>query len=152
MGGAQDGDCDEEGVGADRGHGGRVGRRHGHGRGAAGQRVDIQAPAPVGGDDVEVVVVPPPRGLAAATGQLLRRNAQHVAARLERQAARLEAHVEQMFDAVEDADGAEDVPFDELVAMQGPVFRLLENAIMVRGSLCRSCIAIGFSVSEIAIE
>jgi hypothetical protein len=57
-----------------------------------------------------------------------------------------------MFDAVEDADGAEDVPFDELVAMQGPVFRLLENAIMVRGSLCRSCIAIGFSVSEIAIE
>jgi E3 ubiquitin-protein ligase MARCH6 len=99
-----------------------------------------------------VVIVPPPQGLAAGAGQLLRRNAENVAAQLERQAARLEAHVEQMFDAVEDADGAEDVPFDELVGMQGPVFHLLENAITVGGSLSHSSIAKGFSVSEIAIE
>lgn len=47
------------------------------------------------------------------------------------QAARLEAHVEQMFDGLDDADGAEDVPFDELVGMQGPVFHLVENAFTV---------------------
>ena len=45
--------------------------------------------------------------------------------------ARLEAHVEQMFDGLDDADGAEDVPFDELVGMQGPVFHLVENAFTV---------------------
>ncbi|CAK9208987.1 unnamed protein product [Sphagnum troendelagicum] len=133
-GGGQDGDRDDEGVGVDRGHGGRVGRRHGHGRGADGQRLDIQAAVPGAGDNVEVAVVPAPQGLAAGAGQLLRRNAENVAAQLERQAARLEAHVEQMFDAVEDADGAEDVPFDELVGMQGPVFHLVENAITVLAS------------------
>ncbi|KAF9608564.1 hypothetical protein IFM89_009996 [Coptis chinensis] len=37
-------------------------------------------------------------------GQLIRRNAENVAARLEMQAARLEAHVEQMFDGLDDAD------------------------------------------------
>ncbi|KAH0459586.1 hypothetical protein IEQ34_012400 [Dendrobium chrysotoxum] len=62
-------------------------------------------------------------------GQIVRRNAENVAARLEMQAARLEAHVEQMFDGLDDADGAEDVPFDELVGMQGHVFHLVENAI-----------------------
>ncbi|KAJ1703629.1 hypothetical protein LUZ63_003408 [Rhynchospora breviuscula] len=61
---------------------------------------------------------------------MLRRNAENVAARLER----LEAHVEQMFDVLDDADGAEDVPFDELVGMQGPVFHLVENAITVLAS------------------
>jgi E3 ubiquitin-protein ligase MARCH6 len=61
-------------------------------------------------------------------GELLRRNAENVAARLER----LEAQVEQMLDGLDDADGAEDVPFDELVGMQGPVFHLVENAITVR--------------------
>ncbi|KAG6577410.1 putative E3 ubiquitin ligase SUD1, partial [Cucurbita argyrosperma subsp. sororia] len=66
-------------------------------------------------------------------GQMIRRNAENVAARLEMQAARLEAHVEQMFD-VEDADGTEDVPFDELVGMQGPVFHLVENAFTVLAS------------------
>lgn len=86
----------------------------------------------------DVAVVPvPPQGLAAGAGQLLRRNAENVALRLEMQAARLEAHVEQMFDAVEDADGAEDVPFDELVGMQGPVFHLLENAVTVSSSQTR---------------
>ncbi|KAG9148194.1 hypothetical protein Leryth_014108 [Lithospermum erythrorhizon] len=50
------------------------------------------------------------------------------------QAARLEAHVEQMFDGLDDADGAEDVPFDELVGMQGPVFHLVENAFTVLAS------------------
>lgn len=67
-------------------------------------------------------------------GQLIRRNAQNVAARVEMQAARLEAHVEQMFDGGDDADGIEDVPFDELVGMQGPVFHLIENAITVLAS------------------
>ncbi|KAF9623070.1 hypothetical protein IFM89_036206 [Coptis chinensis] len=67
-------------------------------------------------------------------GQLIRRNAENVAARLEMQAARLEAHVEQMFDGLDDADGAEDVPFDELVGMQGPVFHLVENAFTVLAS------------------
>ena len=65
-------------------------------------------------------------------GQLIRRNAQNVAAALvEMQAARLEAHVDQIFDGGDDADGIEDVPFDELVGMQGPVFHLIENAITV---------------------
>ncbi|KAG6530259.1 probable E3 ubiquitin ligase SUD1 [Zingiber officinale] len=73
------------------------------------------------------------QGIAGA-GQLIRRNAENVAARLEMQAARLEAQVEQMFDGLDDADGAEDVPFDELVGMQGPVFHLVENAITVLAS------------------
>ncbi|KAI3854524.1 hypothetical protein MKW92_008206 [Papaver armeniacum] len=47
------------------------------------------------------------QGIAGA-GQIIRRNAENVAARLELQAARLEAHVEQMFDGLDDADGAED--------------------------------------------
>ncbi|KAK8364234.1 hypothetical protein V6Z12_A03G216200 [Gossypium hirsutum] len=67
-------------------------------------------------------------------GQMIRRNAENVAARWEMQAARLEAHVEQMFDGLDDADGAEDVPFDELVGMQGPVFHLIENAFTVLAS------------------
>ncbi|KAG6424936.1 hypothetical protein SASPL_115359 [Salvia splendens] len=70
----------------------------------------------------------------AGAGQLIRRNAENVAARLEMQAARLEAQVEQMFDGLHDADGAEDVPFDELVGMQGPVFHLVENAFTVLAS------------------
>ncbi|XP_020109239.1 probable E3 ubiquitin ligase SUD1 isoform X2 [Ananas comosus] len=73
------------------------------------------------------------QGIAGA-GQMIRRNAENVAARLEMQAARLEAQVEQMFDGLDDADGAEDVPFDELVGMQGPVFHLVENAITVLAS------------------
>ncbi|KAJ0644175.1 putative Zinc finger, RING-CH-type, Zinc finger, RING/FYVE/PHD-type [Helianthus annuus] len=67
-------------------------------------------------------------------GQLIRRNAENVAARWEMQAARLEAQVEQMFDGLDDGDGAEDVPFDELVGMQGPVFHLVENAFTVLAS------------------
>ncbi|KAF8034702.1 hypothetical protein BT93_C0884 [Corymbia citriodora subsp. variegata] len=73
------------------------------------------------------------QGIAGA-GQIIRRNAENVAARWELQAARLEAHVEQMFDGLDDADGAEDVPFDELVGMQGPVFHLVENAFTVLAS------------------
>ncbi|RWW71885.1 hypothetical protein BHE74_00020344 [Ensete ventricosum] len=75
------------------------------------------------------------QGIAGA-GQIIRRNAENVAARLELQAARLEAHVEQMFDGLDDADGAEDVPFDELVGMQGPVFHLVENAITMPVADC----------------
>ncbi|KAL3614233.1 putative E3 ubiquitin ligase sud1 [Castilleja foliolosa] len=73
------------------------------------------------------------QGIAGA-GQMIRRNAENVAARWELQAARLEAQVEQMFDGLDDADGAEDVPFDELVGMQGPVFHLVENAFTVLAS------------------
>ncbi|WRX13236.1 zinc finger protein [Theobroma cacao] len=73
------------------------------------------------------------QGIGGA-GQMIRRNAENVAARWEIQAARLEAHVEQMFDGLDDADGAEDVPFDELVGMQGPVFHLVENAFTVLAS------------------
>ncbi|KAF7127563.1 hypothetical protein RHSIM_Rhsim11G0163900 [Rhododendron simsii] len=80
------------------------------------------------GEDVAGV-----QGIAGA-GQIIRRNAEHVAARWEMQAARLEAQVEQMFDGLDDADGAEDVPFDELVGMQGPVFHLVENAFTVLAS------------------
>ncbi|KAL2939365.1 putative E3 ubiquitin ligase SUD1 [Bienertia sinuspersici] len=72
------------------------------------------------------------QGIAAA-GQLIRR-AENVAAQWERQAARLEVHVDQIFDGLDDADGAEDVPFDELVGMQGPVFHLVENAFTVLAS------------------
>ncbi|PHT41788.1 hypothetical protein CQW23_20642 [Capsicum baccatum] len=36
--------------------------------------------------------------------------------------------IEQMFDGLDDADGAEDAPFDELVGMQGHVFHLVKNA------------------------
>ncbi|XVF67549.1 hypothetical protein PTKIN_Ptkin10aG0130200 [Pterospermum kingtungense] len=67
-------------------------------------------------------------------GPMIRRNAENVAARWEMQAARIEAHVEQMFDGLDDADGAEDVPFDELVGMQGPVLHLVENAFTVLAS------------------
>ncbi|XP_076928553.1 putative E3 ubiquitin ligase SUD1 [Bidens hawaiensis] len=73
------------------------------------------------------------QGIGGA-GQMIRRNAENVAARWEMQAARLEAHVEQMFDGLDDGDGAEDVPFDELVGMQGPVFHLVENAFTVLAS------------------
>ncbi|XP_022745937.1 probable E3 ubiquitin ligase SUD1 isoform X2 [Durio zibethinus] len=73
------------------------------------------------------------QGIGGA-GQMIRRNAENVAARWEMQAARLEAHVEQMFDGLDDADGAEDVPFDELVGMQGPVLHLVENAFTVLAS------------------
>lgn len=68
-------------------------------------------------------------GIAGAA-QMVRRNPENVAARWEMQAARLEAHVE-MFDGLDDGDGAEDVPFDELIGMQGPVFHLVENAFTV---------------------
>ncbi|XP_024932938.1 probable E3 ubiquitin ligase SUD1 isoform X1 [Ziziphus jujuba] len=71
------------------------------------------------------------QGIAGA-GQMIRRN-ENVAARWE-MPPRLEAHVEQMFDGLDDADGAEDVPFDELVGMQGPVFHLVENAFTVLAS------------------
>ncbi|KAG5254177.1 E3 ubiquitin ligase [Salix suchowensis] len=73
------------------------------------------------------------QGIAGA-GQIIQRDAENVAARWEMQAARLEAHVDQMFDGLDDADGAEDVPFDELVGMQGPVFHLVENAFTVLAS------------------
>ncbi|KAF9601697.1 hypothetical protein IFM89_022117 [Coptis chinensis] len=73
------------------------------------------------------------QGIVGA-GEMIRRNAENVAARLEMQAARLEAQVEQMFDGLDDVDGAEDVPFDELVGMQGPVFHLVENAFTVLAS------------------
>ncbi|KAF7144183.1 hypothetical protein RHSIM_Rhsim05G0086900 [Rhododendron simsii] len=82
------------------------------------------------------------QGLAGA-GQIIRRNAENVAARLEMQAARLEAQVEQMFDDLDDADGAEDVPFEELVGMQGPVFHLLENALTV---LVSNVVFLGFVI------
>lgn len=77
------------------------------------------------------------QGIVGAA-QAPRRNPENVAARWEMQAQRLEAHVEQMFDGLDDADGAEDVPFDELVGMQGPVFHLVENAFTV--SLFPLCI------------
>lgn len=73
-------------------------------------------------------------GDQGAAGQVNRRNPENVLARLDIQAARLEAQVEQMFDGLDDADGAEDVPFDELVGMQGPVFHLVENAFTVLAS------------------
>ncbi|KAL7601789.1 hypothetical protein Lser_V15G24647 [Lactuca serriola] len=111
--GGQDGNVDDEG---DR-NGARAARR--------------QAQQPnrnVVGDDVAAA-----QGIAGA-GQIIRRNAENVAARWEMQAARLEAHVEQMFDGLDDGEGAEDVPFDELVGMQGPLFHLVENAFTVLAS------------------
>ncbi|CAM6094443.1 unnamed protein product [Calypogeia fissa] len=128
--GGQEGERAEEG--ADRGRAGRQVARDVHGVLGRGAAADLQEPlmqpGGLNGD------LGPGQGLAAGAGQLIRRNAENVAARLELQAARLEAHVEQMFDAVEDPDGAEDVPFDELVGMQGPVFHLIENAITVLAS------------------
>lgn len=111
-------DAEREDDGIDRQHGGRAGRR----LPGQGNRANI------GGGNGDAG-----QGIVGA-GQLIRRNAENVAARLEIQAARLEAHVEQIFDGVDDADGAEDVPFDELVGMQGPVFHLVENAITVLAS------------------
>lgn len=123
--GGQEGERADEAV--DRGRAGRVVVREVHGAIGRGAAADLQdaflQPGGVNDD------LGPGQGLAAGAGHLIRRNAENVAARLELQAARLEAHVEQMFDAVEDPDGAEDVPFDELVGMQGPVFHLIENAI-----------------------
>lgn len=111
-------DADDEGQER---HGARAARR------AAGP---ANRPQAVEGNAEDGVGAP---GIVGA-GQIIRRNAENVAARLEMQAARLEAHVEQMFDGLDDADGAEDVPFDELVGMQGPVFHLVENAITVLAS------------------
>ncbi|XP_039068597.1 probable E3 ubiquitin ligase SUD1 isoform X2 [Hibiscus syriacus] len=92
------------------------------------------------------------QGIGGA-GQLIRRNAENVAARWEMQAARLEAHVEQMFDGLDDADGAEDVPFDELVGMQGPVFHLVENAFTVLASnmIPWCCNFVPFSIGRIIL-
>uniref|UniRef100_A0A7I4FVD2 RING-type E3 ubiquitin transferase n=1 Tax=Physcomitrium patens TaxID=3218 RepID=A0A7I4FVD2_PHYPA len=129
--GGQDGDREDDAV--DRGLGGRAGRRLGQvvaGVRGFGGDGGVAVGGPHANNEVAVVALPA-QGLAAGAGQLLRRNAENVALRLEMQAARLEAHVEQMFDAVEDVDGAEDVPFDELVGMQGPVSHLLENAVTV---------------------
>ena len=47
------------------------------------------------------------------------------------QAACLGPHVEQMFDCLDEVDGAEDVPLDELVGTQGPVFHLVKNVFTV---------------------
>ncbi|KAI7735841.1 hypothetical protein M8C21_009756, partial [Ambrosia artemisiifolia] len=105
--GGQEGDREEE---LD-GNGARLARRQGN-------------PDLVGEENDEDVVGA--QGIGGA-GQLNRRNAENVAAGWEMQAARLVAHVEQMFDGLDDGDGAEDVPFDELVGMQ-PVFHLVENA------------------------
>ncbi|CAI8618455.1 unnamed protein product [Vicia faba] len=115
--GGQDADRDDE---VDR-NGARVARRP---PGQANRNVNGDA----NGEDAGGA-----QGVAGA-GQVIRRNAENVAARWEMQAARLEAHVEQMFDGLDDADGAEDVPFDELVGMQGPVFHLVENAFTVLAS------------------
>ncbi|XP_076895484.1 putative E3 ubiquitin ligase SUD1 [Bidens hawaiensis] len=112
--GGQEEDREEE---LDR-NGARLARRQGN-RNLAGEGNDED----VGGA----------HGIGGA-GQLIRRNAENVAARWEMQAARLEAHVEQIFDGLDDGDGAEDVPFDELVGMQGPVFHLVENAFTVLAS------------------
>ncbi|KAH7307266.1 hypothetical protein KP509_22G052000 [Ceratopteris richardii] len=123
---AVDGDDDV----IDRRPGVRGGRRQA--QAAPGERLEGGPPAVApGGVNREVGLG---QGLAAGAGLLIRRNAENVAARLEMQAARLEAHVEQMFDGADDVDGAEDVPFDELVGMQGPVFHLLENAFTVLAS------------------
>ena len=65
------------------------------------------------------------QGLGA--GELLRRNAENVAARLER----LEAQVEQMLDGLDDADGAVDVAYEELFVMQWTDFDLVEIEISV---------------------
>ncbi|MCO5559734.1 hypothetical protein L7F22_013336 [Adiantum nelumboides] len=123
-------DADREDEAVDRRPGARGGRRQG--QAVPGDRLDggPQVVAP-GAANREVGLG---QGLAAGAGQLIRRNAENVAARLEMQAARLEAHVEQMFDGADDVDGAEDVPFDELVGMQGPVFHFLENAFTVLAS------------------
>ncbi|BBN02416.1 E3 ubiquitin-protein ligase MARCH6 [Marchantia polymorpha subsp. ruderalis] len=127
-------DRGDEGV--DRQRPGRQAGRDAHGVvGRGAPAVDVHEPLlQPGAGAVVNADGPGGQGIAAGAGQLIRRNAENVAARLEMQAARLEAHVEQMFDAVEDADGAEDVPFDELVGMQGPVFHLIENAITVLAS------------------
>eukprot|EP00250_Pteridium_aquilinum_P006590 c16479_g1_i1 orf=142-3528(+) len=124
-------DVEREDDVVDRRPGARAGRRPG--QAVVGDRLDGGPQAvPPGAANREGVGLG--QGLAAGAGQLIRRNAENVAARLEMQAARLEAHVEQMFDGADDVDGAEDVPFDELVGMQGPVFHLVENAITVLAS------------------
>ncbi|KAL2455602.1 putative E3 ubiquitin ligase SUD1 [Abeliophyllum distichum] len=115
--GGQDVDREDDG---DR-NGARAARRH-------AAQVNRNLVGDGNGEDAGVA-----QGVAGA-GQIIRRNAENVAARWEMQAAHLEAHVEQIFDGLDDADGAEDVPFDELVGMQGPVFHLVENAFTVLAS------------------
>ncbi|XP_024979580.1 probable E3 ubiquitin ligase SUD1 [Cynara cardunculus var. scolymus] len=115
--GGQEGDRDDEG---DR-NGARVARRQ-------PAQANRNLVGEVNGEDAAGA-----QGIAGA-GQIIRRNAENVAARWEMPAARLEAHVEQMFDGLDDGEGAEDVPFDELVGMQGPLFHLVENAFTVLAS------------------
>ena len=50
---------------------------------------------------------------------------------VENEAAQLEGHLEQIFDVANEADMGEDVPFDELIGMEGPIYHLVENAITV---------------------
>ncbi|XP_077228683.1 putative E3 ubiquitin ligase SUD1 isoform X2 [Tasmannia lanceolata] len=91
----------------------------------------------------------------AGVGQMIIRNAENIVDWLEIQAARLEAHVEQMFDGLlDDADGAEDVPFVELVGMQGPAFHLVEHAIFVLASnaiFIGVVISVPFSLGRLAL-
>ncbi|MFS8001535.1 hypothetical protein Hanom_Chr13g01191491 [Helianthus anomalus] len=61
-------------------------------------------------------------------GQMIRRFVGHLAARWEMQLDRLE----QMFNGLDDGDGA----FDELVGVQGPVIHLVENAFSVSNLFC----------------
>ncbi|KAG0570423.1 hypothetical protein KC19_6G161200, partial [Ceratodon purpureus] len=53
---------------------------------------------------------------------------------VENEAAQLEGHLEQIFDEANEADMGEDVPFDELIGMEGPIYHLVENAITVLAS------------------
>lgn len=102
----------------------RAGRRQLQGH--VGDRLEGGAEAePRGGGNREF------QGFGARAGQLLLRNAENVAARIELQAAR---HVEQIWDAIDAGDGAEDVPFDELFGMHGPVFEVVEHACTLLAS------------------
>ncbi|KAH7425122.1 hypothetical protein KP509_11G040700 [Ceratopteris richardii] len=91
---------------------------------------DPQAVAPGGANGEDGLG----RGLLAGTGQLIRRNAENVAAHLEMQGARFEAHVEQMFDGRDDMDGAEGVALDELIGVQGPISHLFQYAFIALAS------------------
>lgn len=69
-------------------------------------------------------------GIAGA-GQIGRRNAENVAAWLEVLAAQLEDHVGRMFGRPNGVGIIEFFPFDMLVRIRVPVFRLLENSFSV---------------------
>ncbi|KAI3803707.1 hypothetical protein L1987_31867 [Smallanthus sonchifolius] len=94
---------------------------------------------------------PPNRNLVGVNaGQMIRRNAENVAARMEIQAPRLEVHVELRFDDLDNGDGAEDVPFDELYRMLAHLPFLLATSYVLKQAVSLANITLKNTLTAVA--